>query len=79
MTIATSRGFAILTDDGIDIRTVCETRRAAIVNWLVAERQKFIFKWHTDPDIKQLWDEEKGTAQVVPVSVQAVLQAEGGS
>lgn len=30
MTIATSRGFAVLTDEGLDMRTVSDTRRATI-------------------------------------------------
>ncbi len=30
--IATSRGFVVVTDDGMDMRTVSDTRRAAIVN-----------------------------------------------
>lgn len=75
MTIATSRGFAVLDGDGIDMRTVSDTRRAAVVNWLVAAKQQFIFKWHTDADIEKMWAEAKSGAQVVPVSVQAVLQA----
>lgn len=30
-----TEGFAVVTDDGIDIRTVSETPRAARINWLV--------------------------------------------
>lgn len=75
MTIATSRGFAVCTKDGLDMHTVSDTRRAAIVNWLVAAKKHMIFTYDTDAMIEQMWAEAKGSAQVVPVSVQAFLQA----
>lgn len=65
----------MLTDDGLDMRTVSDTRRAAIVNWLVAAKQIMIFTYDTDAQIEATWNRNKGTAQVVPVSVQAFLQA----
>lgn len=75
MTLATSRGFAVLDDEGIDMRSVSDTRRAAIVNWLVAAKNVMVFTYDADAMIEQMWEREKGAAQVVPVSVQAFLQA----
>ncbi|KKL26426.1 hypothetical protein LCGC14_2395420, partial [marine sediment metagenome] len=31
------KGYAIITNNKIDVRTVSETRRAAIINWIVVE------------------------------------------
>lgn len=47
-------GWGVSDDRGLDIHTVAETRRAAIVNWLVKAR--FLTRAdHTDEDIEYLW------------------------
>lgn len=66
---AQGSGFAIMTDGAIDMRTVCESRRGAVVNWLVSAASIFIFKWHTDADIENLWREHCGASEVVRVRV----------
>lgn len=52
-------GWAVSTTHGIDIRTVGPTRRAAIVNWLVAgEHNEFpcvVLAFHTDAQIERMW------------------------
>lgn len=69
MSAAQGTGFAIMTDGAIDMRTVCESRRSAVVNWLVASAGIFVFKWHTDACIEKMWREHCGASEVVHVRV----------
>lgn len=39
----------------IYVKTVSDTRRAAIINWLVTEKECLITVFHTDEDIESLW------------------------
>lgn len=71
--IATSEGWGVLTDDGIDMRTVSDTRRAAIVNWLCASEACLVHRGTTDERIEQIWQRRRGSADAVPVRVQAVV------
>ena len=73
--IATSEGWGVLGDDGIDMRTVSDTRRAAIVNWLCATGACLVHRGTTDERIEQIWQQSRGTAEAVPVRVQAVVSA----
>ena len=50
-----ARGYAVVMDDKIDMRTVSATRRAAIVNWLVANAVCMVYLWTTDDEIEVLW------------------------
>lgn len=73
MTIATSQGFAVVDDDGINMRTASPTRRAAIVNWLVGTGRRFISTSHSEEDIENMWQADKGGAEVLPITVQAII------
>jgi hypothetical protein len=54
MTEAT--GWAVLAPGArIYVNTIAETRRAAIVNWLVTEKKTMVFTHNTDDDIERLW------------------------
>jgi hypothetical protein len=55
--MAETKGWAVVNDrDQIFVKTVSDTRRAALVNYLVTECRLFIKDWQTDGDIEQLWD-----------------------
>lgn len=69
-----ARGFAIVIDGKIDMRTVFPHARGAVVNWLVTDGV-LIIKGMSDEDIFALWDQSRGDAMVQPVKVTVVLSA----
>ena len=70
---ALSEAWAVVHKDAINIRTVSPTRRAAIVNWLVVERDYLITNARTDEQIETLWELEceDETVEQVHVSLKA--------
>ncbi len=48
-------GWAVTVGGEIDMRTVGPTRRSAIVNWLVVDREELITHFTTDQAIDTLW------------------------
>lgn len=49
-------GWAVLdAKRGILINTVSDTRRAAIVNWLITERNEIVRASTTDEQIETMW------------------------
>lgn len=70
MSRATSKtGWGVVDHDGINIRTVSDTRRAAIINWLVTEARMMISNAHEDDHINALWDAQRGEAVVTPIVI----------
>lgn len=67
-------GWAVVADQKIKIRTVSDTRRAAIVNFLVTDRSCFIHGHMTDEEIERLWLQQRQGADVefVTISLGAV-------
>ena len=63
-------GYAILEHGEIKIRTVSDTRRAAIVNWLCAERHLLTLAVASDQSLEEMWQHNRGTAEAVRVVVQ---------
>lgn len=54
--MSTAPGWAVVKSNGlIHIKTVSDTRRAAIINWLVTEKQIPICAYHTDADVEAFW------------------------
>lgn len=54
--MSTASGWAVVKSNGlIHIKTVSDTRRAAIINWLVTEKGVRIYAYHTDADIEAIW------------------------
>lgn len=53
MTEAT--GWAVVSASKLYVRSVSETRRAAIVNWLVTEKDVCVMSYHTDAAIEEMW------------------------
>jgi hypothetical protein len=49
-------GWAVVASGArIYVKTLAETRRAAIVNFLVTEKNTMVFTHHTDDDIERMW------------------------
>lgn len=59
--------WGVVTNDGLVVRTVSDTRRAAITNWLVTNAGVMITNRHTDDHINALWDMHSGDALVRPI------------
>ncbi len=75
-----TEAFAVVKNDQIDVCTVSDTRRAAIVNWLVvsARPRVMIFSSFTDEHIERLWEHHRRFdrslyADVVAVTVEIKL------
>lgn len=68
-----TNGFAAVDYRGkILIKTVSETRRAAMVNWLVTEGHVMVFKDSTDAEIEEdflNFCAKKGLASIEPVTI----------
>lgn len=64
-------GWAVVDDRGLQINTVSDTRRTAIVNWLANQlRTSPKHSFNTDEDIEYLWQRyASGRAQVHKVNV----------
>lgn len=75
MTEITARGFAVVTDGKIDVRTVCPHIRGAVVNWLVTTGGIDLTNDVPDERIFAFWDSLRHQAQVLPVKVTVVLSA----
>jgi len=52
----TTTAWAVTNLDKTYINTISDTRRAAIVNWLVTEKQMMVYTSHTDADIEAMWN-----------------------
>lgn len=65
--------WAITDENGVNIKTVSDTRRAAIVNWLVVHERVLMTTMHDDQQIEAMWLELCGDAMAIPVRVFANL------
>ena len=66
-------GWAVTENGTLKIRTVSDTRRAAIVNFLCTERHVLVLDDATDRQIEDKWQELRGKAEVLAVTVAATL------
>lgn len=53
--LAEAYGWAVIENGTINIRTVSDTRRAALVNWLIAEKRLMALNTATDDQIEAMW------------------------
>ena len=67
---ASTRGYATLTRDGILVDTVSSTEIGAIVNYLYTYKRVMITNDFSDDQIRNIWNEQKGETEVVPVGIQ---------
>jgi len=78
--MSTAPGWAVVKSNGlIYIKTVSDTRRAAIINWLVTEKQIPIFAYHTDADVEAYWKHYGNYAECRQISVSLVSPADRGT
>lgn len=75
MTEISARGFAVVMDGKIDMRTVYPHVRGAIVNWLGTTGGVTVTNHTSDNHIFALWDQRRGDAQVQAVKVTVVPSA----
>lgn len=66
------QGFAVVLNDKVNINTISETERAAMVNWLVVECKILIYSTTTDEQIEELWFKYRRRALIEIVEVVAV-------
>jgi hypothetical protein len=65
-----NKGWAAVDPNGeVVIATVSPTRRAAIVNFLVARKNLMVYSADTDEDIEVKWRDKQGKFDVVEVLV----------
>src|SRR5262249_23122622 len=64
-------GWGVVGHDGLDVRTVCESRRAAIVNWPVLPARCAGGAHYSDQQIEWMWDtyRDSASAVVTPVRI----------
>jgi hypothetical protein len=68
----TAKGWAVRESAGeILVKTVSDTRRAAIVNYLVVEHQFMVTRLHSDHEIENLWRHYGKYADVLEVTISA--------
>jgi len=66
-------GWAAVEDGKIKVRSISDTRRAAIVNFLITDRQLMIRNSTSDAEIERLWFLHRGQADVEMVTITATL------
>ena len=62
-------GYAIATNDVIDVRTVSPAERAAKVNYLVVVKGYAVTDFMTEMKINNVWEAQKGMAKCIPITV----------
>lgn len=73
MTDNSTQGWAVV--DGhqrVLVRTVSDTRRAAIINWLCTEAGMMATRFAFDRQIEDAWQAKRGAADVVAVQIRPV-------
>ncbi len=71
ITVLSAEGWAVIEHGSIRVKTVSHTRRAAIVNFLVAERRVPITAEHTDEQIDEIWQSMRQGAYLAHVTITA--------
>lgn len=72
--MSTAEGWAVmgLHAGRIFVKTVSETRRGAIVNFLVTECKMLVLNRHTDADIEAMWQFFGGSAECREVTISTI-------
>lgn len=72
----TALGWAVTDEDGINVKSVADSRRAAIINWLVTTHSLAIMNAHSDADVENMWAHHRGSADVGLVSITVLTKGE---
>lgn len=68
-----AKGWGVCNSRGqVMVNTVSDTRRAAIVNYLVVEHAVLLTRFHTDQEIENLWKHYGKYVDVREVSITAL-------
>lgn len=67
---AVARGWAVVEDEAINVRSVAPTRTGAIVNWLCTEKRLLVLRETTQEQIERMWQANKGAAEVEAVQIE---------
>jgi hypothetical protein len=59
-----THGWAVISGRRILVKTVSDTRRAALVNWLIAEKVVFVDSTWTDERIENEWHERSSPQDI---------------
>lgn len=74
MKVEKAEGWAVVSKGNILVRTVSDTRRAALVNWLVTEARVLVLTSWTDDDIETAWHKAcRGDTQTICTTVSIQL------
>ncbi len=65
-----AKGWAVVDGGSIKVKTVSDTRRAAIVNFLITERALMVKSNDDDQYIERAWVELRRDALVLPVTIE---------
>jgi hypothetical protein len=68
-----AHGWAVVDQHGINVRSVSPTRRAAIINWLVANCGMAVWSGASDAVIETWWRDRAGSAGASVVQVTITL------
>ncbi len=69
----TSNGWAVRNEDEILVKTISDTARAAIINWLMTEARVMVMAGTPDDEIDRIFAQHHGKAKIVPVTIQAII------
>lgn len=64
-----SEGWGIVDKNGININSVGQTRRVAMLNWLASTNRAYITNPISDDALNALWEERAGGAEVKKVRI----------
>lgn len=74
MKVEKAEGWAVVSKGKILVKTISDTRRAAIVNWLVTEARVLVLATWTDEDIENNWHQaNRGDTQTICTTVSIEL------
>lgn len=68
----TATGWAAIANGSISVRSVSDTRRGAMVNFLATDRRVMTPDWMTDDQIETVWQQQRGTADIIQVIISKI-------
>lgn len=64
-----AKGYAVLKNGDINVRTVSPTPIAAMVNWLITDARILIIHGTPEEEIRRVWEKYREGAELVAVTV----------
>lgn len=69
-------GWAVIENEQINLRSVSPTRRAAIVNFLVTDRGRYISNSTSDHEIEAMFSRDRRGATAVEVTIEVAARVD---